>query len=255
PLTRAMHLGFTATVSRKNYVYWSEGALWSEPRSAAKPSGATKLGAVPEQPQRLVADISGDQFAFVMHGDGARDTIAKLENQRLKTLYTSPGSIDALTMIGDALYFVERPSRSSWRVGRVKLAGGEAIYSSDKTGRWPALLRGVEALIYYDGAARDVLSVSLDLRQERVLTKDFICSPLSVGANAKVYCSTMEGIFELSASAKPRQLVPAPRRLITNLAVNSQYLSFITDVGGQGRDRLALYTVPLGTSRTDAAPP
>jgi len=34
PLTRSIDLGFAATVTRKNYVYWSRGALWSEPRRA-----------------------------------------------------------------------------------------------------------------------------------------------------------------------------------------------------------------------------
>jgi hypothetical protein len=253
PLTRAINLGFAATVTRKHYVYWSQGTLYREPRSAPDPARATKLAALREPPQRIVADISGEDFAFLMHSDGARDALAVLDHQRLKTLYTSPGSIDALTMIGDALYFVERPNRAGFRLGRVKLAGGEALYSSTKTGRWPALLQGVDELVYYDGARRDVLGVSLDLQHQRTLAEDFICSPLAVRAH--VYCSTMAGIFELSATAKPRQLVPAPHELITNLAVNSERLAFITDIGAQGQDRLALYAVPLGAPSTDAAPP
>ncbi len=243
PLTRAIDLGFAATVTRKNYVYWSQGALWSEPRSASKPTPATKLGALPDQPQRIVADIAGDEFAILVHADGSHDAIAQLDRQRSKVLYTSSDSIDALTMIGDALYFVERRGDAGFRVGRVKLAGGELIFSSDKTGRSPALLRGTKDLVYYDGARRNVLSVSLDLQHERTLAQDFICSPLAALAN--VYCSTMEGIFELSATENPRQVVPASRKLITNLAVNSERLVFITDIGAQGQDRLALYAVPL----------
>ena len=253
PLTRAIALGFAATVTRKSYVYWSQGALWSEPRSTPKPSGATKLGALPTQPQRIVADISGDEFALVMHAAGAQDTIAKLDHQRLKTLYTSPGSIDALTMIGDALYFVERPGSTGFRLGRVRFSGGEAIFSNDKSGRAPALLRGTRELVYYDGARRDVLGSSPDLQHERVLAKDFICSPLAALAN--VYCSTMEGVFELTENAPPRQIVPASRKLITNLAVNSRQLAFITDVGAQGEDRLSLYSVPLSNTNAAAAPP
>ena len=252
PLTRAIELGFAATVTKKSYVYWSRGAIWSEPRSAPKPASATKLGAVPEQPQRIVADIAGSEFALLLHTEGARDSIAKLANQRPKILYASPGSIDALTMIGDALYFVERASGAGWRLGRVKLAGGEVIFSAEKSGRWPALLRGVEDLVYYDGARRDVLSLSLDLQQERTLAKDFICSPFAALAN--VYCSTMEGVFELSATSKPRQVVPASRKLITNLAVSSDRLAFLTDIGAQGQDRLALYAVPLG-ERSAQEPP
>lgn len=244
PLARTLDLGFAAAVTRKNYVYWSKGALWSEPRRAPSPSGPIKLGALAEQPQRIVADMGADQFAFLTHAGDNRDVIAKLEDRRPKTLYTSPGSIDALTMIGDALYFVERPGGPGFRIARLKLKGGPATFTSTKSGRWPSLLRGTKDLVYYDGARRSVLSLSPDLAQETVLAKDFICSPLAVATN--VYCSTMEGIFELSATEQPRQVVPASRQLITNVAATSQRLVFITDAGGQGQDQLAVYGVPLG---------
>jgi len=243
PLARVIDLGFTATVTRKNYVYWSRGALWSEPRRAPNPAGATKLALLAEPPQRIVADIGADEFALLSKSDGNRYAIAKLENQRVKTLYTSPGSIDALTMIGRALYFVERPGGSNWRIASVKLSGGNATFSADKTGRWPALLRGAKDVVYYDGARRGVFALSLDLQRERVLAEDFICSPLAVAAN--VYCSTMEGIFELSATGPMRQIVPAPRQLITNLAANAARLAFISDAGAQGKDQLVVYSVPL----------
>jgi hypothetical protein len=245
PLVRALDLGFAATVTRQSYVYWSRGAIWSEPRREPKtsPSGATKLLALAEQPQHIVADIAGDELAFLMRSQGDQYSIGKRENGRLKTLYTSAGSIDALTMIGDELYFVERPDSAGWRIARVKLSGGEATFANRKSGRWPALLRGVKDLVYYDGARRDVLSLSPDLQQERTLAKDFICSPLAVGAN--VYCSTMAGVFALTATGKPRQLVAAPRQLITNLAANSKRLAFVSDIGGQGQDRLAVSVIQL----------
>ena len=249
PIVRAIDLSFSATVTRGNYVYWSQGAIWSESRRAPKASGPSKLLALAEQPQRIVADIAADEFAFLVHTESARYAICKPENGRVKTLYASPGSIDALTMIGDALYFVERPGGAGWRIARVKLSGGDATFTANKSGRWPALLRGSKELVYYDGARRNVLGLSLDLQQERTLAKDFICSPLAVGAN--VYCSTMAGIFELSATDKPRQLVAAPRQLITNLAVNAERLAFISDVGGQGQDRLGVNVLPL--SVRDAA--
>ena len=67
---------------------------------------------------------------------------------------------------------------------------------------------------------------------------------LAVSVNANVYCSTMEGIFELSANGQRRQIVPAPRQLITNLAANSKQLAFVSDAGAQGKDQLVVYTVP-----------
>jgi hypothetical protein len=250
PLVRTLDLSFAATVTRQSYVYWSQGAIWSEPRSEAKSSGRTKLAALAEQPQRFVADIARDEFAFLAHSADDHFSIHKLEQRRVKTLYTSPDSIDVLTMIGDALYFVERSGNAGWRIARVKLSGGEATFTARKTGRWPATLSGGKDVIYYDGNRRDVLSLSPDLKQETALAKDFICSPLAVAAS--VYCSTMEGIFELSATGKPRQVVPASRNLITNLAVNSERLAFITDVGGQGQDQLAVNVVLLEKPGTDA---
>jgi len=254
PMLRALDLGFAATVTRGSYVYWSQGGIWSAPRRTPSPapSGATKLAALAESPQRFVADIARDEFVFLTRSEGDRYAIHKLENRRVKTLYTSPGSIDALTMIGDALYFVERPGPGNFRIARVMFAGGDAVFTASKGGRWPARLAGNKHVIYYDGARRDVIALSLDLQQERSLAKDFICSPLAVATN--VYCSTMEGIFELSGTGQPRQVVAASRNLITNLAVGSQRLAFITDVGGQGQDRLAVNVVPLGEPVAADAP-
>ena len=199
-----------------------------------------------------MADIAGHELAVLMRSADAHYSIAKLENGNVKTLYTSPGSIDALTMIADALYFVERAGTVSWRIARVKLSGGAATFTAAKGGRWPAALSGKKDVVYYDGNRRAVLSLSPDLQQERTLAEDFICSPLAAGAN--VYCSTMEGVFELSATEKPRQIVAAPRRLITNLAVSSARLALITDAGGQGQDRLAVNVVPLGPSSAAQGP-
>jgi hypothetical protein len=252
PIQRTLDLSFAATVTRQSYVYWSQGAIWSDPRRGPKPGGPTKLIALAEQPQRFVADIARDDFAFLAHSADDKYSIQKLEQRRVKTLYASPGAIEALTMIGDALYFVERPNNAGWRVGRVKLSGGAATFTSSKTGRWPSTLKGTKDVVYYDGSRRDVLSLTPDLQVETTLAKDFICSPLAVAES--VYCSTMEGVFELPASGKPRQVVAASRQLIANLAVNSERLAFIADVGGHGQDQLAVNVVLLGKPSPEAAP-
>lgn len=252
PEQRALDLGFAATVTRKSYVYWSRASIWSESRRAATLGGPTKLAALAAQPQRFVADIARDEFAFLSRSEDDRYAISKLEHGRVKRLYTSPGSIDALTMLGDALYFVERPGNAGWRIARLKLSGGDATFTASKTGRWPASLSGVKELVYYDGSRRDVLTLSPDLQQERTLAKDFICSPLAVGAS--VYCSTMEGVFELQATGTPRQVVAASRHLITNLAASSARLALVTDVGGQGQDQLAVNVVSLSAPNAAEAP-
>ncbi len=144
PEQRALDLGFAATVTRKSYVYWSRASIWSESRRAATLGGPTKLAALAAQPQRFVADIARDEFAFLSRSEDDRYAISKLEHGRVKRLYTSPGSIDALTMLGDALYFVERPGNAGWRIARLKLSGGDATFTASKTGRWPRQLEWCE---------------------------------------------------------------------------------------------------------------
>jgi len=244
PVSRALDLGFAATVTRQNYVYWSEGAIWSATRRAPKANTPKKLAALAEQPQHFVADLASDDFAWLVHAADDRYAIDKLENKRVKRLYGSPGSIDALTLIGDTLYFVERPSAEGWRIGRVKLAGGDATFTASKSGRWPsALSRYKEDVLYYDGARRNVALLSFDLQRERTLQTDFICSPFVAAAN--VYCGAMQGIFELTDNEKPRQLVAVSRSVIANLAINGERLAFITDIGAPGQDQLALNVVSL----------
>ncbi|MEI9937570.1 MAG: hypothetical protein WDO69_10155 [Pseudomonadota bacterium] len=252
PLQRALDLGFAATVTRGSYVYWSAGAIWSASRRV--PSSATKkLADLDEQPQRFVADLAGDAFAWLAHSADDRYAIDTLASRSVKRLYTSPGSIDALTMIGDVVYFVERPDGTGWRIARVKLSGGDATFTARKTGRWPAMLRGNrDHLVFYDGNQRDVLTLSPDLQQERTLAKDFICSPLALAAD--VYCSTMEGIFELPIVGKPQRVAAASRNLITNLAASAERLAFISDVGGQGQDQLAVNVVLLSKPNPAEAP-
>jgi len=248
PLQRTIDLGSAATVTRTSYVYWSQGAVWRQDRQ--KPQAkADKLAPLADAPQLMVANRAGDEFALLLRAADNRSAIARIEGRRVKTLYTSPGSIDALTWIDQALYFVERPAGAAWRIARIGLSGEGARFTPDKTGRWPAQLSGDKELVYYDGARRDVLRLSPDLQGEQVLARDFICSPLTVAKH--VYCSTMEGIFELSGAGPRRQVVPAPRHLITALAANSERLAFISDVGAQGQDRLAVFVVPL---RAEAAP-
>jgi hypothetical protein len=243
PRRRALDLGFAATVTRQSYVYWSKGALWSAARRAPTSDAPQQLAALSEQPQQLVADIAADELAWLHHSHDDRYAIEKLEQRRVKRLYTSSGSIDTLTMLGRAIYFVERPSAAGWRIGRVELAGGEATFTELKTGRWPALLRGRDEVVYYDGSRRQVLSMAFDLKRERTLATDFICSPLT--ASVAVYCSSLDGIFELSGSGQPQRLVAASANVVAGLAASSEQLAFVADAGLPGQDRLSVSVVPL----------
>jgi len=251
PRKRMLDLGFAAAVSRRSYVYWSKGALFSAARAGSASTEPSRLVALSESPLRIVADIAGDGLAWLERSAGDRYVLATLHDRRIERLYTSPGSIDALSMTGDALYFVERPSAAGFRIGRVKLAGGEATFTSVKSGRFPAMLGAGREIVYYDGTRRQVLALSRELDRERVLATDFICSPLAAAVN--VYCAGVEGIYELSAAAAPRLLVTPSSGVVASLAVGAERLAFVADVGERGQDRLAVRAVPLG--QRSAAPP
>jgi hypothetical protein len=246
PGQRPLDLGFAATVGGQGYLYWSKGALWSAKRGG---SGApARLGPLAEQPQRIVASRSGTELAWLERSATGRYAIAKLASRRTQPLYRSLGSIDTLTLLGDAVFFVERPSSGGWRVGRVALAGGLPSFSAEKPGRWPAMLDGGEELVFYDGNRREVVALSLDLQRERTLVKDFICSPLAVAA-ARVYCANVDGVFELRSQGEPRRLVDEPGQVVTALAATSSRLAFVSDVGNRGQDQLALSVVALDAER------
>ncbi len=242
PLRRALDLGFAATVTRHSYVYWSKGALWGAERHAPAAHGPRQIQKLSHQPQRIVSDVTGEAIAWLDHSEDNRYALRAPQKDGEKALYTSPGSIDALTLIAASVYFVERPDADGWRIGRVPLSGAAASFTARKAGRWPAMLSGARELVYYDGKNRDVIALSLDLQHERTLAKGLICSPLS--AVERVVCAAMNGVFEVPGASEPRQLV-ASSNLITGLSSNAERLAFIVDVGGRGQDQLAVKLLPL----------
>ncbi len=245
PLRRAIDLGFGATVTRQHYVYWSNGTLWSEPRRAQGASAPKQLQRLAHPPQRIAADITGAAIAWLEHAEDGRDSLQTLGKPAPKTLYTSPGSIDALTLIGQSVYFVERPEGDRWRIGSVKLTGAAPSFTASKAGRWPAMLSGTKELVYYDGNGHDLLALSLDLKQERTVAKGFICSPLSAALN--VYCATMSGVFEVTGTARPRQLV-ASSNVVASLSADARRLAFIVDTGSRDQDQLTVKTLAVGAA-------
>lgn len=247
PLRTELDLGFAATVTRQAYVYWSKGAIWSAERAGSGSAAPKLLVRVAEQPQRLVANAAGTELAWLEHFAGSRYAIAKRDGNVAKRLYTSSGSIDALVLSEDVAFFVERPSSAGWRVGRLALDTGAATFTAESTGRWPAMLGAARELFYYAGSRREVVSLSLDLQREHVLAKDFVCSPLV--AASQVYCANLDGIFELTASGAPRQLVAGSRRVVASLAADERRLAFVSDVGQHGQDRLSVSVVALDAGR------
>jgi len=243
PRERKLELGFAATVTRANYVYWAKGALWSVDRFATSPAAPQRIAPVTAQPSRVVSDISDNELAFLERSTDDRHSIAAVIDGRAKRLYSSSGSIDELTLSGRVVFFVERPEATGFRLGRISLDGGDVTFTKPKTGRWPALLRADQRLVYYDGSRREVVALSLDFRQETSLAQDLICSPFAVATH--VYCANVEGVLELAPGAPPAPLVTSAGKVVASIAASGNQVAFVTDIGAQGQDRLAVSVVPL----------
>ena len=226
PAEMPMDLGFGATTTRSSFVYWSRGAVFEAPKAGG---AAGRLVSLAERPQLLVASEAG--IGWLGHGHDGSFSLNAIRSKKPTTLYTSHGSIDAVTMLGEQIFFVERPAGKDWRIGRIRLTvGGTPEFTAPRSGRAPAMLAGRHDLVFYDGSRFEVRRLSLDLRHERTPASGFICSPVAVSEH--IYCAQPDGIFELRADERPHRLVSGDaQRLVTDLAATPKRLLWIVDVG------------------------
>lgn len=244
PKAFELDLGFGSTATRHGLVFWSEGAV----REASKLSGESRrLAALAARPQLFVS--SGDDLAWLERSDDKLFSLRSLTGSRVTTAYTSTGTIDAVAMLSDWIFFVERPAGAEWRIGGVPAKGGTPVFTSARRGRAPAMLVAHHELYYYDGNGREVRRLSPDLRDEETLVSDFVCSPLAVAE--RVYCANVEGIFELVPHGRPRPLVELTRGgTVTDLAANATHVFWVSDAGA---DKLSVHALALGPA--PSAPP
>jgi len=144
-------------------------------------------------------------------------------------------------MVGNAVYFVQRPADDSWRIGSVRLDGGAVDYGTTRKGRAPSQLAGLDGIYYYDLDTKRIMKVTLDLRQEEVQLKELVCSPIHV--SKRIYCGCVEGLFDVSKDThQPRVLVHDRPGSITNVAANSKAVAWVVDVGAE---QLAVDMLPV----------
>jgi hypothetical protein len=220
-----IELGYGASATAHGLVFWSEGAV----REASKQSGTShRIAALAARPQFFVS--SGDDLAWVARAEDSRYSLGSVAGKRPFTAYTSPGSIDAAAMLGGWVFFVERPTEAEWRIGAVRAEGGAPVSTSTRRGRAPSMLVAHHEIYYYDGNGREVRRLSPDLRDEKVLVSDFVCSPLAVAE--RVYCANVEGIFELVPDGRPRPLVTLGLgATVSDLAADGRRLFWVADAG------------------------
>jgi len=235
-----LDLGIGPVLTDSAIVYWSKGAICSTP----KHGGPTRqLAKLPHQPQYFVATGSG--LAWVDHADDRTYTIQSLDGRKPRVLVSSSGELSSLKMIGDSVFFVQRAEDNSWRVGRVRVTGGDVLFSTSRTGQTPSMFTGVDSLVYFDLKTSEIRRLMPDLQHEETWLKKFVCSPLYESTN--IYCGCVEGLFEVRAEdRKPHVLIFGRRETITNIRANSEQLVWTVDPGPA---KLAVYMLPIAAIR------
>jgi len=234
--------GVTAAVMRSDFVYWSKGAIWRVPKIGGK---ARRVAALEREPQYFMA--AGNDFAWLTMLDRERFLIQTFDSSKIRTLVSVAGRIETATMDAGHVFFVERDTPASWRIGSVSIRGGEPAYAAAKGGQTPAKLAAAGDIYYYDVKSSELRELSRDLSRERTITHDLICSPLAV--SVRIYCPNVEGMFEIArhSGAKIMPLFSSPAR-ISAVAASSKFLVWLNDAGP---DRLSLRLIRLELDDTN----
>jgi len=220
-----LDLGAGATTTRSSFLHWSRGAIVDSPRTGGAPR---RVVALAQPPQAIVA--AGGRIAWLQRSAEGRFSVQALIGKTPRAAYASSGSIDAIAAMDGAIFFVERPAGSDWRIGRVPAAGGAPAFTPLRKGRAPSMLVAHRDVYYYDGNGYEVRRLSPDLQREWSLASGFVCSPIAVSTH--VYCAQLEGLYELRPDERPRRLVPGgAARAVTELAATPKRLLWIIDAG------------------------
>jgi hypothetical protein len=230
----AIELGDTPALSARGIVYWFDGAL----RRVPKQGGPSEILAnVSRTPKHLRS--TRESVAWIEPNDEGT-ALFGLQGSEPRSLYRSPGELEALAVMDDRAYFVERTSER-WRLGTVPLGGGPVRFTEDHATRTPALLAAAGDVFYYDGPSSTVRRVSSGLEREEVVGNDVICSPLAVAD--RVYCSQVSLLFDLPRDGgKGRPLAPKRAGTIAGLVATKKRVTWLLDAG---TDRLEVESLAL----------
>jgi hypothetical protein len=243
-----LDLGVGDVLTRASFVFWSKGTIWSAP----KEGGATRqIANFPHRPQYFVT--SGESFAWVDRSEEGLYTIQTLEGREPRVLVSSSTELSALHMIGDAVYFVQRTTERTWRIGVVRITGdGAPEYEAERRGRTPALLTGAGDVYYYDVDKLEIRRLSSDGHGESVIHQNVVCSPIH--AASEIYCGSVEGLFQVSKEThQPRVLSYGRPGFITNIRSNSKHVVWTVDIGPEAL-AVDMLPAPLADGKTLPTP-
>jgi len=232
----AIGLGFVSALTPSSFVYWSDGKLMRAPKTGGD---AEVLAPIAKSPQIIAA--SGERFAWLALDDDGSYAVRSLVGGKVRALYSSRGEMAGLDVVGSSVYFIERPTNDSWRLGVAPLDGRPPRFRAAQRGRRPALLTGTDAIYYYDVGALELRRVSLDLGEDKSMMSNVVCTPLYAALD--VYCASVEGLFVVStATHAPRILSYGRPGTITGVIADAQRVAWTVDVGP---NRLVVEQLPI----------
>lgn len=237
-----LDLGVGSVLTDSAFVFWSKGRILQAPKAG----GVTReIARFPHQPQYFVA--SSDALVWIDLNGGGTFTIQTLENHRPRPLIASERELAGLTMIRDAVYFIDRPTEASYRLGLVRTSGGLPEYGVEHPGRRPSMLAAAEDVYYYDLEHSEIRRLVGGVAREETVLEGFVCSPIQV--STRIYCGCVEGIFEVGKTTRrPRVLYPSRTGSITAIASNERMVAWAADLGG---DHVGVYMLPTtGATRS-----
>jgi hypothetical protein len=229
PEVTKLDLSDIGVATSSSFVFWSNGSLWLAPKRGGPPGPLAK---VKDRPLYIVA--SGEQFAWIGPGEQGRTAVYVLRGGKPHAIHVLSGTAVAATMVDDRVVFLERVDSDAWRLGSVPRGGESPSFTAPRRGRYPSMLARAQEVYYYyfEDKLSEVWAVSPDLRNERVVAKNVICSPLA--AADRVFCGHMEGLFEISpTSGLPKLVYPSLASSITTVAADSERIAWVSDVGAE----------------------
>ncbi len=238
PQEMKLDLGDSAVATPSAIIFWSKGFLWLAPKQGGPPG---PLASVKNRPLYIVA--VEERFAWIGPDEEGHHAIFVLQRGKPHAVYVVSGTVAAATMVEDRVFFIERVGSESWRLGSVPRSGGPPTFTATRKGRYPAMLAAASDVYYYyfdDKDTSEVRAVSPDLRTERVVAKNVICSPLAVAD--RVFCANPEGLFEISpTSGLPKLVFPNVALSITTIGVDQNRVVWVSDVGREELEVKLLY--------------
>jgi len=231
-----LSLGIGPTLTQSAFIFWSNGRIWQAP----KEGGVTReIAKFAHQPQYFVA--SGNWISWIDMSEEGLYTIQTLDKNKPRVLVSSKGELSALAMIRDTVYFIERPTNTTWRIGTIPVTGGEPEYGPERNGRRPSMFSASESLYYYDVDKSEIRKLLGGVQKEETILSKFVCSPIYV--SSRIHCGCVEGLFEVSKEThKPHVLVATRTGNITNIVSNDKMVVWTVD---GGPDQVTVNMLPI----------